>query len=134
MERDILSVESKIRAAVATGDSTFAEGIDAQIADAEANLDTLRLIHTDRQSVADIDRLAVLTREKLEKKNLMVDSFFHTGKKPDMTVIANPRIRGTANEINTIIRRLFSRRQQRLAGLNAMVQKTAVSPTPAAIF
>jgi signal transduction histidine kinase/CheY-like chemotaxis protein len=123
MERDILSVESKIRAAVATGDSVFAEGIDAQIADAEANLDTLRLINIDSESVADIGRLAVLTREKLEKKNLMVDSFFHAGRKPDKSVIANPRARGTANEINTIIRRLYLRRQQRLAGLNAMVQK-----------
>jgi signal transduction histidine kinase/CheY-like chemotaxis protein len=123
MERDILSVESKIRAAVATGDSAFAKGIDAQIADAEANLDALRLINTDSASVADINRLSVLANEKLEKKNLMLDSFFHAGKKPDRSVIANPRTQGAANEINTIIRRLYSRRQQRLAALNASVQK-----------
>lgn len=123
MERDILSVESKIRAAVATGDSFFVKGIDAQIADAEANLDALRVINTDSASVADINRLSVLANEKLEKKNLMLDSFFHAGKKPDRTVIANPRTQGAANEINTIIRRLYSRRQERLAALNASVQK-----------
>ncbi|HTI90275.1 MAG TPA: ATP-binding protein [Puia sp.] len=123
MERDILSVESKIRAAVATGDSSFVEGIDAQIADAEANLDNLRLINSDSGSVADVNRLSILAKEKLEKKNFMLDSFFYAGKKPDKTVIANPRTRGAANEINTIIRRLYSRRQERLSMLNTFVQK-----------
>lgn len=122
MERDILSVESKIRAAVATGDPSFADGIDEQIADAEAKLDTLRN-SKDRESIADINRLAVLAREKLDKKNLMLDSFFHEGRMPDKTVIANPRAQGAANEINSIIRRLYAKRQARLATLSISVQK-----------
>jgi signal transduction histidine kinase/CheY-like chemotaxis protein len=122
-ERDILSVESKIRAVVATGDSSFAEGIDAQIANAEANLDTLQTLNADSATRADYQRLAVLAEEKLDKKNLMLDSFFHAGRKPDKSVIANPRIRGAANEINTIIRRLYTKRKDRLAAVNASVTK-----------
>jgi signal transduction histidine kinase/CheY-like chemotaxis protein len=123
MERDILSVESKIRAAVATEDSSFTEGINQQIANAEANLDTLRLINDDSSSIADIDRLAALAREKLSRKDVMLDSFFRFGKKPDKTVIANPRTRGAANEINTIIRRLYNKRNQRLAAVSLSIQK-----------
>ena len=123
MERDILSVESKIRASVATGDTSFVEGIDSQIANAEANLDTLRIVNTDPASVADIDRLSILAREKLVNKKLMLDSFFHTGRLPDRSVIANPRTRGAANEINSIIRRLYSKREERMALLNRSVQQ-----------
>jgi signal transduction histidine kinase/CheY-like chemotaxis protein len=122
-ERDILSVESKIRAAVATGDSSFAAGIDAQIANAEANLDTLQTLSGDPNTRADYQRLAVLAREKLDKKNLMLDSFFHAGRKPDKSVIANPRSRGAANEINMIIRRLYANRKERLAAISASVTK-----------
>jgi len=122
-ERDILSVESKIRAAVATGDSSFAAGIDAQIANAEANLDTLQTLSEDPNTRADYQRLAVLAKEKLDKKNLMLDSFFHAGRKPDKSVIANPRSRGAANEINTIIRRLYASRKDRLAAISTSVTK-----------
>src|SRR6187399_3017579 len=65
-ERNIISVESKIRGAVATGDSIFLQGIDELIADAEINLDTLRMLATDQETRMDVDKLAVLARKKLE--------------------------------------------------------------------
>ena len=119
-ERDLLSVESKIRAAVATGDSAFMGGIDEQIEDAEANLDTLRVINQDPGAMADIDLLAVLARGKLDKKNRILDSFLHTGPIRDKSIIADPQ---AANEINPIIRRLYNRRKERLANLNISIQK-----------
>jgi signal transduction histidine kinase/ActR/RegA family two-component response regulator len=119
-ERDLLSVESKIRAAVATGDSSFMRGIDEQIDDAEANLDTLRVINQDPRSIADIDQLAVLARAKLDKKNRILDSFLYTGPIRDKSIIADPE---ATKEINPIIRRLFNRREERLANLNISIQK-----------
>src|SRR5258707_9426646 len=58
LERDIISVESKIRATVATGDTSYIIGTDQQVADAEAFLDTLQMINEDPASVAYISRLA----------------------------------------------------------------------------
>ncbi|GGB01318.1 ATP-binding protein [Puia dinghuensis] len=122
MERDLLSEESKIRAAVATGDPSFLQGADEQIADARANLDTLRRMNPDTGSDKDIDRLSVLARERQGREKL-VDSFFHVGKTPPSSIIANTRTREAANEINTIMRRLYARRKDRLAAVSASVQK-----------
>jgi signal transduction histidine kinase/CheY-like chemotaxis protein len=123
MERDILSVESKIRAAVATGDSAFVEGIDQQTAEAEANLDTLGTLGLDIGARVDIDRLSVLARDRVKRKNIMLDSFFRLGKKPPPTLVADTRLKGAANEINTIMRRLYARRKDRLAAASASVTK-----------
>ena len=117
-ERNIISVESKIRGAVATGDSAFLQGIDELIAGAEANLDTLRQLAADTATRADVDKLAVLARLKRTNKNLMLDSFFHRGRKPDRTMMANPQGQGSGSEINSIIRRLYAKRKDRLAALN----------------
>jgi len=123
MERDILSVESKIRAAVATGDSAFVEGVDAQTAEAEANLDSLRRMDLDSASRVDIARLTVLARDRVARKNVMMDSFFRVGKNPPPRLVANTRLRGAANEINTIMRRLYLRRKARLDAISISVVK-----------
>jgi len=123
MERDILSVESKVRAAVATGDSAFVAGVDAQTAEAEANLDSLRMIDPDPATQADIARLMILARDRMQRKNIMMDSFFRMGKKPPATLIADTRLRGAANEINGIMRRLYQRRKARLDAISISVQK-----------
>jgi signal transduction histidine kinase/CheY-like chemotaxis protein/HPt (histidine-containing phosphotransfer) domain-containing protein len=123
MERDILSVESKIRAAVATGDSAFVDGVDVQTVEAEANLDSLRMLDLDTASRADIARLTVLANDRKVRKDVMLDSFFRVGKKPPATLVANTRLRGAANEINTIMRRLYVRRKARLDAISISVQK-----------
>src|SRR5258707_10175349 len=67
MERDILWVESKIRAAVATGDSSFVAGIDAQTAEVAANLDSVRIMDLDTASRVDIARLTVLAKDRVQR-------------------------------------------------------------------
>ncbi|HLZ89601.1 MAG TPA: ATP-binding protein, partial [Puia sp.] len=123
MERDLLTVESRVRAAVATGDSSFLQGSDDRIADAASNLDTLRRMSQDTASTNDIDRLSVLAKERLDRKNFLVDSFFRMGRRPPPSIIANTRTREAANEINTIMRRLYARRKERLAAISASVEK-----------
>ena len=123
MERDILSVESKIRAAVATGDSAFVAGIDAQTTEAEANLDSLVVLDVDTASRVDIARLMVLAKDRVQRKNVLLDSFLRVGKKPPVTLIADTRLKGAANEINAIMRRLYLRRKDRLAAISMSVTK-----------
>ena len=123
MERDILSVESKIRAAVATGDSAFVRGIDEQNAEAAANLDTLLMMDLDAGSRTDIERLTLLAKDRMKRKNVLLDSFFRMGLKPPSRLVANTTATGAANEINGIMRRLYSKRKDRLAAVNASVTK-----------
>jgi len=122
-ERDILSVESKIRATVATGDSTFITGTDEQVAELRARLDTLRQLNPDTASIADINRLNLLTRQRFARRNLLLDSFLRAGKKPPPSLIADTRGQGAANEINGIIRRLFARRHDRVAAVSDSIER-----------
>lgn len=118
LERDIISVESKIRATVATGDTSYINGTDQQIADAEAYLDTLKRINEDTASVKDIDRLAYLARVKLKARDLILDTLFHSGREAAAKLIANPRSKGLGNEINLVTRRIYDSRRRVLADLS----------------
>src|SRR5258707_10208729 len=63
MERDILSVESKIRAAVATGDSSFVAAIDAQTAEVGSNLDSVQVMDRGNASRGEMARVNLLDKE-----------------------------------------------------------------------
>src|SRR5258706_12098754 len=65
LERDILSVESKIRGAVATNDSSYLKGVDIQIAEAQKYLGSLKGISDHDSTLRNIDRLSELADEKL---------------------------------------------------------------------
>jgi signal transduction histidine kinase/CheY-like chemotaxis protein/HPt (histidine-containing phosphotransfer) domain-containing protein len=77
----------------------------------------------DSVSRGDIARLTVLARDRVKRKNIMLDSFFRIGKKPPATLVANTRLRGAANEINTIMRRLYMRRKARMDAISLSVVK-----------
>ena len=117
LERDIISVESKIRATVATGDTSYIIGTDQQVADAEAYLDTLKMINEDTGSVKDINRLAYLARLKLKVRDQILDTFYHSGREAAAKLITNPRSKGVGNEINLVTRRIYDSRRRVLANL-----------------
>jgi len=118
LERDILSVESKIRATVATGDTTYIIGTSQQIADAEAYLDTLKMMNHSPASAQDIDRLADLARLKLRNRDQILDTLRISGKEAAARLIMNPRSNGQANEINSITRKIYDNRRRMLAELS----------------
>jgi len=118
LERDILSVESKIRATVATGDTSYIIGTSEQIADAEAYLDTLKMMNHSPASVQDIDRLAFLARLKLRNRDQILDTLRLSGREAAARLITNPRSNGVANEINRITRKIYDNRRRMLADLS----------------
>ena len=118
LERDIISVESKIRATVATGDTSYITGTDQQVADAEAYLDTLKMINEDAASVGDINRLAYLARAKLKIRTQILDTLKYSGREAAAKLITNPRNNGIANEINLVTRKIYDNRRRVLADLS----------------
>ena len=118
LERDILSVESKIRATAATGDTSYIIGTSEQIADAEAWLDTLKMMNHSPASVQDIDRLAFLARLKLRNRDQILDTLRLSGREAAARLIMNPRSNGLANEINSITRKIYDNRRRMLADLS----------------
>ncbi|MEZ0131756.1 hypothetical protein AB9T88_19025, partial [Flavobacterium sp. LBUM151] len=60
IDRDILGVESRIRASIATNDTTHLEGIDQKIKQIRNFLDSLSIDNSDPEEEKLIQRLGVL--------------------------------------------------------------------------
>lgn len=118
LERDIIWVESRIRAAIATDDTSHIEGVDTKIAEVEAYLDTIRAINTNDSTARDISRLQYLAVQKLQAKQQLMHEFFRTGRMDDTSLIANPRAREISNEITVLTRRIYDSRQSVMTSLS----------------
>ncbi len=80
LERDIISIESKIRGTVSTSDSSHIQGLDTKIAAVDGELTKLNKISDDDSSVKYVDELERLVHEKLFYSKQALDSFHISGK------------------------------------------------------
>jgi signal transduction histidine kinase/CheY-like chemotaxis protein len=125
LERDIIWVESRIRAAIATDDTSHIEGVDAKIGEVEAFVDTLKQMNTDDSAVMYIERLQYLAGLKLQNKNQLMHEFFRSGKMDDTSLIANPRAREISNEISTVTRKIYDSRQHVMTALSNNINESS---------
>lgn len=125
LERDIIWVESRIRAAIATDDTSHIEGVDAKISEVEAFVDTLKDMNTDDSAVMYIERLKYLAGLKLHNKNQLMHEFFRTGRMDDTSLIANPRAREISNEISSVTRKIYDSRQHVMTELSNSINESS---------
>jgi signal transduction histidine kinase/CheY-like chemotaxis protein/HPt (histidine-containing phosphotransfer) domain-containing protein len=125
LERDIIWVESRIRAAIATDDTSHIEGVDAKIAAVESYVDTLKQMNTDDSAIKYIERLEYLAGQKLHNKKQLMDEFFRTGRMDDTSLIANPRAREISNEISAVTRRIYDSRQSVMTALSNNIYESS---------
>lgn len=118
IDRDILGVESRIRASIATNDTTHLEGIDDKINQIENFLDSLSKDNADAEEERLIHRLSVLAMEKKDTKNKLLHRYFTLGNMDDNTSIANPRARNISNEITDITTKIYESRKQHMVQLS----------------
>src|SRR5258708_1386062 len=112
LERDLISVESNIRGAVATNDTAYLGSVDLKITDAQARLDSLRAISNENSASRNINRLLELANEKLILKNQILDSFHKVGKLSPESFKAIMQRRKLDNEINNVSRNLYESRKR----------------------
>jgi len=117
-ERDILSVESRIRASIATNDTTHLDGIDQKINQIENFLDSLSGDNSDSEEHRLIHRLGVLAQEKKTTKEKLLHRYQAMGNMDDHTSIANPRARNISNEITAITSKIYQSRQLHMQELS----------------
>lgn len=122
IDRDILGVESRIRASIATNDTTHLEGIDDKINQIENFLDSLSKDIIDPEEEKLIHRLSILAMEKKITKDKLLDDYLTLGNMNDSTSIANPRARIISNEITSITAKIYERRKLNMVDLS---QKSA---------
>ncbi|KAA0126763.1 response regulator [Chryseobacterium sp. SN22] len=118
IDRDILGVESRIRASIATNDTTHLEGIDQKISQIENFLDSLSKDNADDVEEKLIHRLSVLALEKKTTKDKLLLRYNTLGNMDDKTSIANPRARKISNEITSITAKIYESRKLHMVDLS----------------
>lgn len=118
IDRDILGVESRIRASIATNDTTHLEGIDQKINQIETFLDSLSKDNADTAEEHLITRLSVLAMDKKVVKEKLLHRYHELGNMNDQTSIANPRARKISNEITSITAKIYRSRQLHMIDLS----------------
>ncbi|MGI9649643.1 ATP-binding protein [Chryseobacterium sp. RLHN22] len=118
IDRDILGVESRIRASIATNDTTHLEGIDQKISQIENFLDSLSKDNADAEEERLIHRLSVLAMDKKTTKDKLLLRYHTLGNMDDQTSIANPRARKISNEITSITAKIYESRKLHMVDLS----------------
>lgn len=118
IDRDILGVESRIRASIATNDTTHLNGIDQKIDEVENFLDSLSKDNDNPQEQKLIHRLSVLALEKKLVKEKLLLRHSTIGDMNDQTSIANPRARKISNEITNITAQIYEKRRLDMVNLS----------------
>jgi signal transduction histidine kinase/CheY-like chemotaxis protein len=121
IDRDLLGVESRIRAAIATDDTSHLEGVDAKIKAVRDYLDSLDLGINDPKIKKYLARLNILADEKVKIKNELLKHYFKTGNMNDTSFIANPRARRISNEITEVTHKIYDNRQKMMDQLSVAV-------------
>jgi len=123
IDRDILSVESRIRAAIATNDTSHLQGVDVKIQVVKIYLDSLAKHNSDLKVKKDIDRLNMLAQEKVKIKDQLIGRFLAVGNMHDTSLIANPRARRLSDEIALTTSRIYDSRQKSMISLSAAIRE-----------
>ena len=118
IDRDILGVESRIRASIATNDTTHLNGVDQKIDEVENFLDSLSKDNVDAEQNKLIKRLGVLAMDKKIVKEKLLHRYHSIGDMDDQTSIANPRARKISNEITDITAKIYKSRRLQMADLS----------------
>ena len=121
MERDLLSVEKKIRGSVALNNVTYLDGIDDQLTEAKKFLDSFKQISTGDSTIQNINRLIAMADEKLALKTLLLTTYNRTGNLLSDSLKTIFERRMLSSEVNDLSRNVFNSRQQLLNELTASV-------------
>jgi signal transduction histidine kinase/CheY-like chemotaxis protein len=127
LERNLLSVEIKIRGAVATNDTSYFEGVDLLIAEAKGYLDSLKEVSEHDSTVRNINRLYAIANEKLTLKNRILDSFHLTGKLSPESFKTIMQQRKLTNLINNVSRKIYDSRRRLIDSLSISVNNSGRS-------
>jgi len=118
IDRGLLSVEARIRAAIATNDTSHFEGVDENMELLETSLKNLSSSNNDTMTATYINRLKILAERKKNIKDTLMNQFLTVGNMKDTVYMANPHSRMISNEIVGATSKIYSNRQQLVANLS----------------
>lgn len=126
LEKDIFSVENKIRGTVITKKSIHIEGLQTQIAEIEKDLNQLQKISDDDSSITYIDELDFLVHEKLKFSNQVLNSFHTAGKKAAENLIGTQKDKLLTDSITLFIHKIDSTRKRHSTDVTLSIDKSGI--------
>lgn len=124
LEKDIITVESKIRVTVNTKDTMHIEGLEKKIQQIEAELMQLQKISDDDNSVKYIDELDYMVHEKLKTSHQILDSFHAVGKIAAENLIASQRGKLLTDSITATVYKIDCTRKNLLKNITTTIDKS----------
>ena len=76
-EKNLLSVESKIRGCIASSDTSYLESVDLLTAETRGYLDSIKKGSNQDSASSNINQLYELTIEQIALKNQVLDSYYY---------------------------------------------------------
>ncbi len=122
-ERNILSSESRVRAAVATRDTGYLAGVGEMVAEAESNLDTLRKFFGEDSIRFYLNRLAVLGNRKRDLSNELLYEYRSSGRFPINILTTSTLAKRDSNQVDLMTRNIYRRRQASLVALQQSISE-----------
>lgn len=127
LERDILSVESRIRGTINTGDTAFIAGLENQITYIEADIDKLKQVPGNERSVRYIDLLDRLVHDKLNYSQQLLRVYYGQGKPAAEALIATQRGKHLTDSIMVTARNIELGRQRHLSAVTTTIDNSGTN-------
>lgn len=124
LEKNVISVESNIRGAIASGDSSHLEKLNAQVNEVEADIKKLHKIRDNDSIIKYIDELDYIVHRKLLFSNELLDTYHRLGKAATEELVATRRGKLITDTITDVIQKIDSSRQLVLVRLTASIDKS----------
>lgn len=124
LEKDMISMESDVRGAIAMSDVSIAGNLDQQVDNVQNDLAHLQQIKDNDSSIRYIDELDKLVQEKISFNRQVLDTFTHSGKKAAEALMANQHGKKLMHSITAVAHKIDTSRQMLLTGVTESIDES----------
>lgn len=124
LEKDMISMESDVRGAIAMTDVSIAGNIEQQVSDVQNDLAQLQQIQDDDSSVKFVDELDKLVQEKISFSRQVLDTFSHSGKRAAEILMTNHHGRKLMESIAMVAHKIDTSRQVLLTRVTESIDES----------
>jgi len=124
LEKDMISMESDVRGAIAMSDVSIADNLDQQIGNVQNDLGHLQQINDDDSTILFIDELDKLVQEKISFNRQVLDTFTHSGKKAAEALMASQHGKRLMHSITTVAHKIDTSRQVLLTRVTESIDES----------
>lgn len=111
LEKDVISMESDVRGAIAMADVNIAGNLEQQVDEVQTDLSLLQQIKDDESSIRFVDELDRLVQEKIVFSRQVLDTFNHAGKRAAEELMTSQQGRRLMDSISIVVHKIDTSRQ-----------------------